>query len=198
MLRHIINSLSLVFVAPMRLNIAPIAIMGAGLAVSAASAYMGFQGNKKAEKAAQDAAEYQAALAKQQYQLAKDSIAAQRAEAQHNATMAMRDTTVASMRERAALIAGAGEAGVAGGSVTRSVVDTVMQEQDVRGRHLYQLESYLSQADRELRGAALGYAGQAQPRQGTSNMAMALESGLNFASSALSIYGDYKTATKVP
>ncbi len=198
MLQHIINSLSLMFVAPMRLNIAPMVVMGAGLAVSAASSYMGFQGNKKAEKAAQDAAEYQAALAKQNYKLQKESIAAQRAEAQHNAAMALRDTTVAAMRQRASAIAGAGEAGVAGGSVQRSVVDTYWQEADVKGRQLYQLESTLAQADRELRGAALSYAGQSQPRQGTSNASMALESGLNFASQALSIYGDYRTATKVP
>ena len=140
MLRHIIKSLSLVFVAPMRLSIAPLVVMGAGLAISAASAYMSHQGNKKAEKAAQDAAEYQAAIAKQSLKLEKEVVAAKRAEAQHNAANALRDTTVEAMRQRAAVIAGAGEAGVAGGSVQRSVVDTLYQEQDVRGRQLYGLE----------------------------------------------------------
>lgn len=193
MLRQIIESMSMVFVPKFKLNW----VMAAGLAVSAASSYMGFKGSSKAEKAAQDAAEYQAALAKQNYKLQKESIAAQREEARHNATMAMRDTTVEAMRQRARVVAGAGESGVAGGSVTRSVVDTMYQEQDVRGRQLYQLESTLAQADRELRGAAIGFAGQSAPRQGTSNASMALASGLNFASSALSIYGDY-TKSRTP
>lgn len=189
MLRHIIDSLCLVFVAPMRHNIVP--VVAAGIAVAGASAYMGFKGSAKAEKAAQDAAEYQAAIAKQQYKLQKENIAAAKDQAQHKASMDMHDSTVAFMKQRATAMAGAGEAGVAGGSVTRTIVDTVHQQQDVRGRHMYALETYLAQADRDLRGAAIGYASQAKPYEGTSNTQLALQSGLNFASSALSIYGTW-------
>lgn len=162
----------------------------AGLAISAGSAISGFMGSSKAEKAARDAAEYQSAIGKKQAKLQQESIAVSKEEARHKASMDLRDTTVAFMQERAAAIAGAGEAGVAGGSVVRTIADKFQQESDIRGRHLYQLNSFVAQADREIRGVQLGLAGQVNTYKGISDSSLALSSGLDFASSALSIGND--------
>ena len=175
---------------------APLGIYGmaAGAAIGAASAFMGFSASNKAEKEARDAAEYQAAIAKQQYELQKESIAAARREAEHKTTMDLHDSTVMFMRQRASVVAGAGEAGVAGGSVTRTVVASVHAEQDVRGRQMYALEQFKDQSARELSGAQLGMAGQVTQYKGTDSSTLAFTAGLEFASTALSVYGDYKKA----
>lgn len=189
MLRHIIHSLSLMFVAPVRLNWAWAA---AGLAVSAGSAYMGYKGGKKAEKAQQDAAEYSAALNKQKFALQKEQIAAAVDEAQHKASTDLHDTSIAFMKQRSAIIAGAGEAGIAGGSVTRTLVDRIRSEQDIRGRQLTALESFMNKSDRDMVAASYGLAASATPYKGVSGATLALASGLNFASNALSIYSTHK------
>jgi len=175
---------------------APLGVWGmaAGAAIGAASSLMSYSASNKAEKEARDAAEYQAAIAKQQYKLQKESIAASKREAEHKATMDLHDSTVNFMRQRASVVAGAGEAGVAGGSVTRTVVASARSEQDVRGRQMYALEQFKEQSDRELRGAQLGMAGQVTQYKGVDSSTLALQAGLEFASTALSIYGDYKKA----
>jgi len=191
MLSLIIKPMKLMFWPTLRLEW----VQFAALAVSAAGAAMSYSGGKKAEKAQQDAAEYQAALAKDQYRLQKESIAAAQEEAKSAAANDLHDTTVAFMKQRASVIAGAGEAGVAGGSVTRTIVDSAYQEQATRGRHMSALESYMAKSGRDLKGAAIGMSGaMARDYKGVSNTTLALQSGLNFASSALSIDTSHKAA----
>lgn len=190
--RQIRDSLKMVFVAPVRLHWVQIAALG----LAAVSSYMGFMGSKDAEKAAKDAAQKEAAIAAEQYKIQKEGIAANQEEAKHKASTDLHDTTIAFMRQRAAVTAGAGEAGVAGGSVTRTIIDKTRGEQDLRGRHMYALEVFNDKAGRDLRSAALGFSAANTPYQGVSTSALAISAGLNFASSALSIgtdkNGDWK------
>lgn len=57
-------------------------------------------------------------------------------------------------------------AGKAGGSVIRSIVNSAYQEQNVRGRELYALESQINQSERDLKAASIGYAGPVTPYSG--------------------------------
>lgn len=183
MYRQVINSLKMVFLAPVRLHWVQFAALG----VSAASALMGYSGSKDAEKAAKEAAEREAAFQKEQARMQRENITVAQEEARHKAKNDIHDTTVAFMRQRASIVAGAGEAGVAGGSVIRSVVDRTRSQQDVSGRALYALEVFNAQAERDKRSADLGLAVAGRDYEGTSSTSLAVASGLNFASQALSI-----------
>jgi len=175
--------MKMVFVAPVRLYWVQYAALG----LSAASAVMGFSGSKKAEKEAKRAAKLQAAVQKQQYQMQKEDIAASQDEARHKAKLDIHDTTVAFMQQRAAVVAGAGEAGVTGGSIVRTLVDKNRTQSDVVGRTMYALEKFNEQADRDKRGAALGLQASRQEYKGASTASLAISAGLGFASQALQI-----------
>lgn len=183
MFRTALHSLRLLFCPPLRLQWVQYAALG----LSAASAYMGYSGSKDTEKARTDAAEHEAALAKQQHKLQTEGIAAAREEAAHRAATDLHDTTVAFLQQRASVLAGAGEAGVAGGSVTRTLTDKTRQEQDIRGRELYALEVFSEQTARDQRATDLGLSGQVTGYNGVSDASLAISSGLGFAADALKI-----------
>lgn len=194
MLGQIIHSLRMLFVAPMRLN--AVWMAAAGLAIAAGSALMSYSGGKKAEKAAKEQAAYQNAVMKEQAALQAESIAASKEEARHKSGVNLHDTTVAFMKERARAVAGAGEAGVTGGSIQRTLADKLLQESDVRGREMFDLNSYLKQADRDIRGVNLGLASNVNKYKGVSSGQLALNTGLSFAADALSIYKNYSESPK--
>lgn len=183
MLGQITQSLRMVFVAPVRLYW----VQYAALALAAGSALMGASSSKKAAKEAKRAAEREAAIQQEQSRIQIESIAASRDEARHKAKNDIHDTTIAFMQQRASVVAGAGEAGVAGGSIIRTLVDRTRNQQEVSGRALYALEVFNEQSGRDIAGAKVGLAAASQPYKGVSSSSLNLAAGLNFASSALSI-----------
>lgn len=177
------EAMARMFIAPVRLQWVAVA----GLAISALSSAMSFSGAKKAEKANKQAAEREAMINIMQAELQKENIHASQEEARVKSANEKHSTTVAFMQQRASVVAGAGEAGVAGGSITRTIVDKTHQEQDIRGASMYALDVFNRQAMRDLKGADLGLAAASQPYKGTSTSSLAIASGLNFASDLLTV-----------
>lgn len=179
--RHTMEAMRMVFVAPVRLHW----VAAAGLALSAGSAALGFMGSKKSEKAAKKAAEREAMINIMQAELQKDNIAESREEARKKSVNERHETTVAFLQQRASVVAGAGEAGVTGGSITRTLTDRTRQQQNIQGSSLAALDSFNKKADRDIKAANLGLAAASQPYKGTSTSSLAIASGLNFAADAL-------------
>lgn len=186
MYRQVIDNLRMLFVAPVRLHWVQLA----GLGLSAFSTGMSFLGSSSKKKAQKRQAKQEAYYQKLQMEQQTANIQASVEEAEHKAATQIHETTVMMMAQRASVMAGAGEAGVAGASITRTLIDRMHQERTVRGSAYYALDVFKGQAARDLSGADLGLQAATRTFEGVDTSTLALSAGLNFASTALQIGTD--------
>lgn len=158
----------------------------AALALSAASTSYGIFGSGKAEKKAKDNAKQDQALQAAAAELQVESIIASKDEAQASAAQKMSDMARQAAIERGRILAGAGEAGIAGASVSSELLVSYFHEADARGRELYNLSAYKRQANRDITAANLGATLNKSTYQNTGPSAEAQI--LSGAVDALSIY----------
>ena len=168
--------------------------MAAGAAIGGISGFMAGGAADDAAKEAERRAEYMAALAVVQANAKQADIVASKAQARHKNAGEMSDMTVAFMKERANAVAGAGEAGVAGGSVARTMADKFSQEAKAKARGEYSLSSFNENADRAIAGVQIGLAGQINSYEGVSDSAVWGTALMGVASSALTIQSSVKDA----
>ena len=158
-----------------KLPIAP--LLAAAAVTSIASTALGIAGSKSATKKAEDAAQHDKQLAKRASEIQVEGILASKTEAEAQAAQKMSDLARASAIERGRILAGAGEAGVAGGSVSTQLLASYAREADSRGRELYNLSAYKRQANREVAAAQAGLQvnlGQYKVTEGPSTASLAL------------------------
>ena len=168
--------------------------VAAGAVIGGLSGFMSGSAADDAEEEMQEMMEYQAALAKVSARAKAADIVASKEQARHKATGEMRDLSIAFMKERANAVAGAGEAGVAGGSVLRTVADKFHQESKVKSSAQFSLDAFNENADRAIAGVQLGLAGQVNEYQGVDDSALMGAALLDVASASLSIAGSAKEA----
>jgi hypothetical protein len=156
------------------------------------SGFMSGGADDDAEKEQEEMMEYQAALAQVTARAKAADIIASKEQARHKNTGEMRDLSVAFMKQRANAVAGAGESGVAGGSVQRTITDQYQQEAVAKGRGKHNIKSFNENADRAIAGVQIGLAGQVNEYQGVNDSALMGSALLDVASAGLAIAGTAK------
>jgi len=136
----------------------PVALAAGSLAISGISAGLGFVGAKKADKKAKEQAQHDAELRRSATEAQIESIVAAKTEEEKAAATAMSDTSRSAAMARGRILAAAGEAGVAGGSISDQLLVNFAGESESRGRQLYNLKATKRQLNRNIRAAELGLA----------------------------------------
>lgn len=162
----------------------------AGAVLGGISGYMSGSAADDAEKELELQIEYQAALSQVTARAQKADLVASKEQAMHKHVGEMRDLSVAFMKERANAIAGAGEAGIAGGSVDRTVTDKFIQESKAKARGEYTIDAFNQDASRAIAGVQIGLAGQIYQYQGVDNGALMGAALMDVANAGLSIAGE--------
>ena len=166
----------------------------AGAVIGGISGYMSGSAADEAEEEKAEIAEYQAALAQVQMRAKHADIVAAKQQARHKHIDELSDMSVSFMKERSNAIAGAGEAGVAGGSVTRTMADKFSQESKAKGRGEYNLSVFNEDADRQISGVRLGLAGQINKYTGTDDGSSSMKALMDVTAAGLSIGSNIKDA----
>jgi len=159
----------------------------AGAVLGGISGFMSGSAADDAAEEQEEMMEYQAALAAVQSRAKQADIVASKEQARHKNVGEMNDMSIAFMKERANAVAGAGEAGVAGGSVARTMADKFHQESKAKARGEYNLTAFNEDADRAIAGVQLGLAGQVNQYQGPDDGAIWQAALMDVASAGLSI-----------
>lgn len=128
----------------------------AALGLQAASTGLSIYGASDAKKKAKDQAKQDAALTRAQVETQIETITASKTEAEAQAVQQMSNMARQSAIQRGRILAGAGEAGVAGGSVSSALLETYQHEAEARGSELYNLAAYKRQANRQITAAETG------------------------------------------
>jgi hypothetical protein len=128
----------------------------AALGLQAASTGLSLYGSSQAKKKAKDQVRQDAALTRAATETQIETITASKTEAENKSVQAMSKMARQAMIERGRILAGAGEAGVAGGSVAGALLQTFQYEAENRGEELYNLAAYKRQANREITSAEAG------------------------------------------
>lgn len=132
----------------------------AGGVIGGISGYMSGSAADEASEEQEEAMLYQAALAQVTARAKRADIVASKEQARHKNVGEMHDMGVNFMKERANAIAGAGEAGIAGRGVARTMADKFHQESQAKARGEYSLTAFKEDADRAISGVNIGLAGQ--------------------------------------
>lgn len=136
----------------------PIPFAAASLAISAGSSALGYVGAKRADKKAKDQAKHDAELAKAATEATIESIVDAKSESEKAAATKMSDISRQAAMARGRILAAAGEAGVAGASISDQLLTNYAGEAEGRGRTLYNLRSTKKQYNRDIRAAEMGLA----------------------------------------
>ena len=134
----------------------PIPLAAVALGISAGSSIIGYAGAKEADQNAKDKAKHDSELMRAATEVQVDSILAAKTEAEKATVEKMSDMARAAIIERGRIIAAAGEAGVAGGSVSRQLLQSFQYEATSRGRELYNLSAQKRQYNRDIAAAEAG------------------------------------------
>ena len=134
----------------------PFPFAAAALGLSVAQTGAGFFGAKKADKKAEERAEHDAELIKQQAEFQIDAILEGKEEAEKATIEKMSDLTRRAMIERGRILASAGEAGRAGASVSGQMLMTFQDEATAKGRELYNLSAKKRQLSRDVGAVQAG------------------------------------------
>lgn len=161
--------------------------MAAGAVIGGVGGFLSGSAADDAEKELEEQMEYQAALNQVTSRAKTADIVASKVQAREKNTGEMADLAVAFMKERANAVAGAGEAGVAGGSVTRTMSDKFRQEDKAMTRGGKVLDAFNENADRNISGVRLGLAGQVTVYEGVDDSAIWGAALTTVAGSALTI-----------
>jgi len=133
-------------------------IPGAGLALTAlTTGYSIYQGNKEAKKAKDNAKQAQE-LARYGAEVQVSQILDAQTEAEKKAVQSMSVMARQAAIERGRIIASAGEAGVAGGSVSQQLLTSYQHEAEARGNEIYNFQAYKRQAGRQIEAVRSGLA----------------------------------------
>lgn len=128
----------------------------ASLALQAGSMGLSYLGGQEAEKNAKDRAQHDAALVRQQAEVQTQAILDAKSEAEKKAVQNISVMARQAAIERGRILAGAGEAGVAGGSVSSQLLASYQREAEVRGEEVYNLKAYKRQTTREIAAVEAG------------------------------------------
>lgn len=161
--------------------------MAAGAVIGGVAGFMSGSAADDAAEELEKQMEYQAALAQVQSRAKQADLVAAKEQARHKNVGEMSDMTIAFMKERANAVAGAGEAGVAGGSVARNLADKFSQESKGKARGEYNLDAFNEDSARAISGVHLGLAGQVNTYQGIDDNAVWGAALMDVAGSMLTI-----------
>lgn len=131
------------------LAIAALGLQAAGMGIS-------YLGGKEAESNAKDKVKHDAELVRYQAQVQTSAILDARTEAEQQAVQNLSVMARQSMLERGRILAGAGEAGVAGGSVSSQLLASYQHEAEARGTEIYNLKAYQRQTVRDISAVEAG------------------------------------------
>lgn len=135
----------------------PVPLIAAGaLALQAGSLGISYFGGKEAEKNAKDTAKHDAELVRHQAEVQVNSILDAKTEAEQKAVQNMSVMARQAAIERGRILAGAGEAGVAGGSISSQLLASYQHEAQARGEEVYNLKAYKRQANRDIAAVEAG------------------------------------------
>jgi len=135
--------------APIALGVAALGLQAVGMGVS-------YLGGKEAESNAKDKVKHDAELVRQQAEVQTQTILEARTEAEKKAVQNMSLMARNAAIERGRILAGAGEAGVAGGSVSSQLLASYQREAEVRGEEIYNLKAYKRQTVRDIAAVEAG------------------------------------------
>lgn len=133
----------------MSLELAALGLQAAGLGVS----YFGAQ---EAEKDAKARAAHDTELIRHQAEVQTNTILEARTEAEKKAVQNMSVMARQAAIQRGRILAGAGEAGVAGGSVSGQLLQSYQHEAQARGEEIYNLKAYKRQTVRDIAAVEAG------------------------------------------
>jgi len=134
----------------------PLPYAAGALAISAGSSALGFIGARKADKKAKKQAQHDAELQRMATEATIESIVASKAESEAATAVKMSDVSRQAAMARGRILAAAGEAGVAGASISDQLLANYAGESESRGREMYNLRSTKKQLNRDIRSAELG------------------------------------------
>ena len=134
----------------------PLVMPIAALALQAGSMASSYFGGKEAKSNAKDAAKHDAELVRAQAEVQTQTILEARTEAEKQAVQNISGMARQAAIERGRILAGAGEAGGAGGSVSSQLLASYQREAEARGSEIYNLKAYKRQAVRDIAAVEAG------------------------------------------
>lgn len=142
--------------APLMAAMGPIGWTALG--AQAISMGVDYFAGQDAKKKAKQQAKADAELARHAAEVQINTILDQKTEAEKKAVQNMSLMARESAMQRGRILAGAGEAGIAGGSVSSSLLASYQSEAEARGNELYNLDAYRRQSARQIEAAKAGLA----------------------------------------
>jgi hypothetical protein len=134
----------------------PVPALALALGAQALSSGIGFVGAKKADKKAKEQAQHDAELHKGAVEAQVEGLIAGKEEQEKATALKMSRISRQAAIERARIITAAGEAGVAGASVSRQLLETFQHEAEGRGVELYNLKATKDQYNRDINAVQAG------------------------------------------
>jgi len=134
----------------------PVPALAIALGAQALSSGLGFASAKKADKKAKKLAAHDAELHTAAVETQVEGLIAGKVEQENATALKMSRISRQAAIERARIITAAGEAGVAGASVSRQLLETFQHEAEGRGVELYNLKATKDQYNRDINAVQAG------------------------------------------
>ena len=134
----------------------PVPLLAVALGAQALQSGIGFAGAKKADKKAKEQAAHDAELHTAAVEAQVEGLIAGKVEQENATALKMSRISRQAAIERARIITAAGEAGVAGASVSRQLLETFQHEAEGRGVELYNLKATKNQYNRDINAVQAG------------------------------------------